>query len=295
MATTDRGTEPVKIVLLGASGYLAGHVTRQLIEHDHEVVGYHRCEPRASLADVVRIVPSTTDLPVAIGGDRPDLVINMANLYTRQADVGTVARLVEVNSLLMSIVAEACLQTGSRLLHIGSAWQADVSTGSLGLDEAPIYSLHRGVASSIGRWYRMHRGLDFTELAVADTYGPDDPRGKLITQMLALARTGAAEFALGSQDPTLYPVHVDDVAQCVANAVSAPHPGTQQPWLCAWQPGILVSQIATIINDLYGVVIVPRFGSRSPRPELNPNDFSCLPDWEPSISPRDGLRLLGEG
>jgi nucleoside-diphosphate-sugar epimerase len=245
------------------------------------------------MSDVVRVVASTTDLPTAIEEDRPDLIINMANLYTRQSDLETVARLVEVNSLLMSIVAEACIRTGARLLHIGSAWQTDLSAGSLGLDEAPIYSLHRGIASSVGRWYRMHRGLDFTELAIADTYGPNDPRGKLITQMLDSAQRGATDFALGSQDPTLYPVHVDDVARCVAEAVDSPRPGSQGPWLCAWQPGISVAQIVTIINDLYGVKMVPKFGSRPPRPELDLNRFSRLPNWEPSISPREGLLLLG--
>lgn len=283
----------MKIVLLGASGYLAGHVSRQLIDHGHEVVEYHRSKPRAPLTDAVRVVRSTTDLPVTIGKDRPDLVVNMANLYTRQSDLATVARLVDVNSLLMSLVAEACLQTGARLLHVGSAWQADLSAGSLGLDEAPIYSLHRGVASSIGRWYRIHRGLDFAELALADTYGPDDPRGKLITQMLTSARAGASEFALGSRNPTLYPVHVDDVARCVVAAVGTPHPESRDPWLCAWHPGISVGQLVTIINDLYGLAMVPKFGSQPPRSELDLNGFSRIANWEPSISPREGLLLLG--
>lgn len=284
----------MKIVVLGASGYLAGHVTRQLIAQDHELFEYHRRVPASPSIGAVRVLRSATDIPAAISEDRPNVVINMANLYTREADIDTVARLVEVNSLLMSVAAEACLQVGARLLHVGSAWQADLSAGSLGLDEAPIYSLHRGIASSIGRWYRIHRGLDFAELAVADTYGPDDPRGKLITQMLASAQTGATEFALGSQDPTLYPVHVDDVARCVAKAVEAPLPGLQEPWLCAWQPGISVSQLVTIINDLYGLAMAPKFGSRSARPKLNLSGFSRLPDWEPGISPQEGLLLLGE-
>lgn len=283
----------MRIVLIGASGYLAGHVSRQLRMADHEVIDYHRRVPLTPLPDDARVVTATVDLPAAIAEDRPDLVINMANLYTRQGDMKTIARLVEVNSLLVSILAESCLDTGARLLHIGSAWQADLSAGSLGLTEAPIYSLHRGVASSIGRWYRMHRGLDFAELAIADTYGPDDPRGKVITQMLASAQIGAPEFSLGSQDPTLYPVHVDDVASCVVTAVGNTRPVPNEPWLCAWQPGISVAQLLVIVNDLYGLAMVPRFGSQPPRPELDLDRFTRLPSWRPRISPREGLLLLG--
>lgn len=282
----------MKIVLVGASGYLARQVISRLLEGEHDVVEYHRREPAHPRADWTRIVTSTTALPSAIGSDQPELVINMANLYTRQSDFETIARLTEVNCLLMSLLAEACLQVNARLLHIGSAWQTDLAGGSLGLDEAPIYSLQRGLASSIGRWYRKHQGLDFAEIAIADTYGPEDPRGKLITQMLTSARAGATEFSLISQDPTLYPVYVDDVARCVAVGAMAPSAESQRPWLCAWQPGISVTELVAIINDLHDLSMVPKFGARPARPSLDFSRFSDMPGWKPQVSPRQGLLLL---
>ena len=289
LASFDRGATAMRIVLLGASGYLAGHVTRQLIIGDHFVHGYYRREPAVRLPNAVRIVSSTADLSAAILEDQPQLVINMANVYTRQGDFDSLQKLIDVNSRLMSTVAETCLQVCARLLHIGSAWQADLSVGSLGLPEAPIYSLQRGIASSIGRWYRVHRELSFAEIAIADTYGPGDSRGKVVTRLIDAARAGQTQLSIGSQDPTLYPVHVQDVSQCIATAATFDFSEWESPWLCAWEPGMSVSQLVTVVNELYGSELVPEFGDGERRPRLDSTKFSYLPGWKPLLSPREGI------
>jgi nucleoside-diphosphate-sugar epimerase len=279
----------VKIALVGSSGYLARHVMGLLVDQSHDVVGYQRSAPGGTVLCEIRQFPGAAQIGADLNTLGPDVVINMANLYTRSHDLRTVTDLADVNVALVGVLAEVCQSAGAILLHVGSAWQVNTKQASLGLPEAPVYGLYRGIASSIGSWYRAHRQLRYRELAIADTYGPGDPRGKLVTSLVEQAKAGDRRVQLGSEHLLMYLVHAADVASCVLRAATAEDPASDTPWLCAPEHPIRISAMVDLIGDVWDCPFEVTYAQTPARNPIASTRFEPVPGWGPSIPLIDGI------
>ncbi len=295
----------MKIMIFGASGYIAGFVTRQLASLGHSLVLVARQVP-----DAAKTTPDSSWIECAhteqvrqlISDVRPDVVLNMANYYAKSESPSDVVKFAEVNSALVTELAFGCCQSGAALFHVGSAWQAtsfqedDPSLGS-------VYALHKGLAVKIIEWFQASHQLDALILNLYDTYGPEDPRGKIV--QFLINQVGATEpLELSGGEQILELVHVQDVAGAVAAGVefiadSLATTGRLDatiPFWCYPECATTLRELVAAIDENAPKPISVRWGARPYRVgEKFDREIAgkpLIPGWKQEISLRDGIMHL---
>jgi NADH dehydrogenase len=198
----------VKVVIAGGTGFLGRHITRALLEADHEVTVLGRSpEKVARIPDLHGanatkgdVTESTSLIDKLKGTDAVLMVAQFPNhpievprkglTYDRYDRQGT-----------ENLLAEAKRSNVGRFFYISGA----------GADP-----------NSDKTWYRAKgraeaaikaSGLSYAILRPSWAYGPED---KALNKFALMARISPAVFVPGTKPQRVQPVHVDDIAAAVA-------------------------------------------------------------------------------
>jgi NDP-hexose 4-ketoreductase len=224
----------MRVMIIGATGFLGAHVRVQARAVGLEVVTAGRSRPADS--DRHLQLDLAADDPGRVAGlltaAAPDVVVNCAGATTGGTDV-----LSAVNVTGPYALAAAMLQAGlsARLVHLGSA--AEYGPGEPGVAVAE-YSQPRpaspyGATKLAGtRIVQLARaaGLDAVVLRVFNPVGPGSPENSLPGRLAAQLRQAVADgtdVRLGPLDAVRDFVDARDVADAVvaaATAVALPNP-----------------------------------------------------------------------
>lgn len=181
------------IALSGGTGFLGGRVAargRVGLRLDR---GDPRWEDPAALADSLRAA-------------RVDTFVHLAGVYRPRHQPGDVLPMLDANVRLGAVVLEAASMAGVRVVLADSpmAW-----TGA----RAPnLYGATRRALAALADVY-VSAGLPVVRLLVHDTYGPDDPRPKLVPALLRARATG--EPIPVGRAGAVDLIHVEDAARGV--------------------------------------------------------------------------------
>ena len=208
----------MRLLIIGASGYLGAHVRSRARAAGIEVVAASRSgQHRLDLADGPRRVATVIEAVA------PDAVVNCAGA-TSGPD------LVAANLHGTHALAEAMLRTrpGRRLVHLGSAAEygpaeVPVSEGTAARP-ASLYGVTKLAGTRLVE-LAAAAGLDAAVLRVFNPVGPGAPPtslpGRLAAELKAALRQGT-DVRLGPQDTVRDFVDARDVADAVIAAVCAP-------------------------------------------------------------------------
>ncbi|MGW8377462.1 NAD-dependent epimerase/dehydratase family protein [Streptomyces sp. ODS28] len=216
----------MRVLVLGSSGFLGGHVERALRAADGVRVLSGGRSPGACLrldlatADPAKLAPQLR----ALG---PDAVVNCAGTVG-----GDAATLAAVNARGPAVLCEALRRAApaARLVHLGSAAEYGANDGRTPVPEsAPAAPLGvYGATKLAGTLAVTGSGLDAVVLRVFDPVGPGAPApslpGRLAVQLrraLAAAGEGEPVRAVRVGDLSAHRDFVDvrDVARAVVRAV----------------------------------------------------------------------------
>ncbi len=206
----------MRLLIIGASGYLGAHVQNRARAAGMDVVTASRSgQHRLDLADGPQRVATV------IAAAAPDAVVNCAG-----ATCGP--DLVAANLHGTHAIAEAMLRTGpGRLVHLGSAAEYGPAEVPVSECTAPRPASLYGVTKLAGtRLVELAAaaGLDAAVLRVFNPVGPGAPPtslpGRLAAELRAALRHGT-DVRLGSLDAVRDFVDARDVADAVIAAVSA--------------------------------------------------------------------------
>ena len=244
--------QTMKILVLGGSGFVGGHLARRLSRDEHELTMGTRYAPGCRHLNVVprtrvrQFDPHDVDqLARAAAGH--DAMINLVGILHERGFSGAGFRRAHVE--LVEKVIEVCRETGIRRLVHMSALNAGEGESH--------YLKTRGEAEQLVE----NSGLEWTMFRPSAIFGPDDSfinRFALllkISPVLPLARPGA-KFA---------PVYVDDVAEAFARALSDRHTIGETYELCGgeiWELKPLVEWIAEQLNLSRLVIGLPDWAGR---------------------------------
>lgn len=301
-----RLVDVVKVLVVGAFGYLGTALVRHLVRCRHDVVAMGRMPKSPAYTAVndfmkslktpmyewdagrITYTPGDIDAVVHLAGDAPRDEVADAQASYRD-NVESARRVAE------------CVPDRARRIFASSAYvygRSDYADDSRAMAEddpcAPdtLYGAHKLVAESL--WARSGAvALRFSHVYGVGSgvdFGRDD-----VTEKLAGAAVSGERFVIAPGAPKLDLVHVDDVCQAVELALGAKDP----PAVINVGGGAAVS-IAQVANaffgsGIYGEEPVERGIGRQPlERRLDVSLAADVLGWTPTVSLQTGARGLIE-
>lgn len=293
----------MKALVTGASGFLATELAAQLAAAGHRCLGVTTgskgvCCP-GHFEEILQIDPSRPQrLADWLAQVRPDLVFHVATCFVAEHQAADVQTLLDANVVFGCHLLEAMRLAGvKRMVNCSSHWVHFEGTARR---PSNFYALSKQMFEDALDYYHDAFGLGCTTLILGDSYGPSDPRGKLVSALIDAARTGRT-LALSPSRQLLSLTHVSDVATALRVAAERQLRSTEPPRDQFVVSGELVRLVDLIeaAQAISGRPIDARIGARPyrfrevMRPSLEA--APALPGWQPRIPLADGLaRLLGD-
>ena len=216
----------MRLLIIGASGFLGGHVRRRARAAGLDVVTAGRSplpdSPRHRLADLAADGPAA--IAAMLADVAPEAVVNCAG-----ATAGPPGALVAANIEGTYALVTAMLRSAARLVHLGSAAEYGRAEPGVPVTEqipatpAGMYGVTK-LAGTRLVGAAAAAGLDAVVLRVFNPVGPGAPVASLAGRLAAELRRALAhgtEVRLGPLDAVRDFVDARDVADAVLAAVTA--------------------------------------------------------------------------
>ena len=225
----------MRILIIGASSFLGGHLLRAASAAGHTVLTSGRSGDWSLRLDLVADPPERVASLIATAA--PDVVVNCAGATSGGADVLAAANITGVHTLVTALLAGARTGAGDqggegarpRLVHIASAAEYGPSADGLPVTEETVprpVGLYGATKLGGTRLVQLARtaGLDAVALRVFNVVGAGSPEdslpGAAAAQLRQLAPGGSLK--LGPLEAVRDFVDARDVADAVLATAAAP-------------------------------------------------------------------------
>jgi nucleoside-diphosphate-sugar epimerase len=219
----------MRLLIIGASGFLGGHVRRQAIAAGLPVATAGRSvrpgSPSHHRLDLSRDDPAA--IAAVIASVSPDAIVNCAGATAGDPDVLAAANITAIYALVTAMLQA---RTPARLVHLGSAAEyGHTEPGVPVAESAPLrpagpYGLTKLAGTRLVELART-AGLDALVLRVFNAVGAGAPENGLAgraARLLRQAQASGTGVQLGSLDPVRDFIDARDVADAVLATVAAP-------------------------------------------------------------------------
>ncbi|RME57509.1 SDR family oxidoreductase, partial [Candidatus Parcubacteria bacterium] len=204
-----------KALVTGGTGFVGSHLVHGLLDDgwNADVIvrpssDLHLLSHVAGKLGIYTFDGQTETMMQLVEKSEPDVVFHVASLFLSEHRPEQVQALIQSNILFGTQLLEAMSKAGvQRLVNTSTSWE---HYGNKEYSPVNLYAATKRAFQDILQFYIEARGLRVITLKLYDTYGPDDPRPKLINLLLRAAETGEA-VALSPGEQKIDLVHVDDV------------------------------------------------------------------------------------
>ncbi len=201
-------------MVTGATGFVGGHVVRRLVDDGWTVDALVR-DPAAMLPDGVAIheIPGPIDDLIGLVGDlAPTVCFHLATAFRGVHVPADIEPMVTANVAFGTALAEAVSRAGScTFVNTGTVWQ---HYDARAYSPVSLYAAMKQAFTDVLRFYQEVADLPVVTLELTDTYGPGDPRPKLLPILLQAARNGTQlQMTDGTQLIDL--LHVNDAVRAL--------------------------------------------------------------------------------
>ncbi len=284
----------MKVLVLGATGFIGAEVVRQCQAAGIEVVATSRtAAPGVATCDI-------TDFHQVVSFLNISEVTAVINSVGAGATAGsaTDAEIWQVNALGTRTLTDAISSVDSsnrpRLIHLGSSRE---SHGSLSGNEkgatSETYASSKKESADLIKAFRQ-RGNYALNLRVHNTYGTQQPAGRMLA---TLVRSAVTKEPTSLRNPNQVHdfVHVGDVAAAVINAAQSDAASTSSIEI-GTGAGTSVLELARMV---YALAEAPQelisFDENAPAGEPEVADISAAKEilgWQPRVDLMAGLREM---
>jgi nucleoside-diphosphate-sugar epimerase len=205
----------MRALITGATGFIGSRLVANWVQSGDEVHAIVRATSATARlsaligSENVHVYDESVDsLLRAVSRSKPEIVVHLASSFFIQHTKEQVPRLIESNILFGTMLLEAMAANSvTRFLNTGSFWQ---HYGSEDYNPANLYAATKKAFEDILKYYTEATQLKAVTLELPDTFGPNDPRRKIISILVESVRDQRPlDLTPGGQQMDL--VHVDDV------------------------------------------------------------------------------------
>jgi nucleoside-diphosphate-sugar epimerase len=209
-------------LVTGATGFIGSHLARRLVKDGWAVHAVVRSSSKRDLIHDIEhaihfhIYDGTIDsMQGILAESRPDTIFHLASLFLSQHQPRDITALIQSNITFGTHLVEAAVVNGCfQFINTGTSWQHYENED---YNPVNLYAATKQAFEDILKYYVEAHGVKVITLKLFDTYGPDDPRPKLMNLLKRAAETGETlEMSPGEQLIDL--VHVDDVVEAFCTA-----------------------------------------------------------------------------
>lgn len=285
---TDR-----RALVTGATGFVGGVLVRRLLADGWTVDTLVRT-PDGALppgVDAHLIPTAAVDLIGVVEDLAPTHCFHLATAFRGVHQPADIAPMIEANLGFGTAFAEAAARVdGVTFVNTGTVWQ---HYDAAAYSPVSLYAATKQAFADVLVFYAEVEGLAVHTLELMDTYGPQDPRAKLIPFLL---RAGADGTPIDMTDGTqlIDLVHVDDAVQALLATAAAP---AGQTYGARGDGAITLRELVEQFQAATGLRLDIRWGVRAARPREMTRPWMTAeppPGWSPGIRLHDGLRALVE-
>ncbi|MCG5238955.1 NAD-dependent epimerase/dehydratase family protein [Azospirillum doebereinerae] len=291
-----------RCLVTGATGYVGRRLVARLLARGAVVDAFVR---PGSKTDVLPagdgrlhihcVADDTMDVIRHCKAIRPDIVFHLASKFIAQHAVEDVRPLIDSNLLFGTRLLEGMAAAGTRfLVNVGTYWQHFEDRD---YEPANLYAATKQAFEAIALYHVRAHGLGMVNLHLFDTYGPGDPRPKLLQLLKRIARSGE-RLAMSPGEQKLDLVHIDDVLDAFETAGDRLLASRiEDPRTFAIRSGrsISVRELVALFERCTGTTLDIGWGERPYRARevmLPWSQGLALPGWQARIPLDTGIRQV---
>lgn len=288
-----------RALVTGATGYIGSKLVVHLFAAGWEVHVIVRqnakldvLKPLLSSISVHEHDGSTGGMIEIVGASKPDIVFHLASLFLAQHKPDDIEALIASNLLFSTQLAEAMVANGvKQLVNTSTSWQHHENAQ---YNPVNLYAATKQGFEAILAYYVEAAGLKVISLALFDTYGPGDPRPKLV-HLLWKTALNNEHLAMSPGEQLIDLVYIDDVIAAFAIAadqIVSQQSGHLRYGLSSGAP-LPLRDLVKAFEEATDTKVDISWGGRPYRTRevmTTWSTFERLPDWTPKVAFADGIK-----
>jgi nucleoside-diphosphate-sugar epimerase len=286
-------------LVTGATGYIGSNLVGGLLAEGWQVhVIMRASSSRHLLAPYLNRITGH-DHDGSVGGmmnilaaSKPKVVYHLAAMASSEHRMENVDQMVSANVLFSTQLVEAMFRNGTKnLVNTETFWQ--YSKGAEEYAPVCLYAATKQAFRDILIYYTGNGHVNALSLVLYDTYGPDDPRKKLLTFLKQAAQEKRQiEMSPGEQIVDL--MHIDDIVSAYLHAgetlLSQKDCNFKTYSVTSGQRMTLRELVELIVRET-GITLQPKWGGKPYRTNevMEPWLGKPLPGWQPKVDFSSGV------
>jgi nucleoside-diphosphate-sugar epimerase len=286
----------MRVLIVGSSGFIGSNLVYALEKKGMEVYALSRKSENSKNFNLKKgkiyniSLVNYEKLESIFLETKFDFVVNAATHYSPQENNDFVEKAFMANILLSNYLIYYCLVHNIPLISLGTYLQE--------IDHSKIaptfYSFSKKNTQSILKSVAKHSDLRYTELLISDTYGPMDPREKILS--LIIRSLNGKELKTSSGNQIINLVHIDDVCNAIQGLLIGLDSNKikyNQTFSIRSRTWITLRELSKACEEISGLHANIKWGKKAYRgTEIFqvPKMSKIVPFWKPSISLLQGLQ-----